>query len=241
MRVQLFDSLIMFLAVFCGIGSLALFARFPLGGLGMVRLDWPDAGLLCWDALLCLAFFLQHSGMVRQGFRSRISAVVPPRYHRAIYSIASGLVLAGLVVLWQPCGQHLLILHGALRWTASVFALAAVSLFAWGAFALRDLDLFGLSPIRAHRRGVREAATPFIVRGPYRWVRHPWYFGAIVLFWSSADLTTDRLLFNVLWTGWILVGTRLEESDLAREFGASYEEYRRRVPMLIPWRPPTAV
>jgi protein-S-isoprenylcysteine O-methyltransferase Ste14 len=48
----------------------------------------------------------------------------------------------------------------------------------------------------------------------------------------------DRLLFNVLWTVWMVAGTRWEEKDLAGEFGDDYRSYQRTVPMLLPWRGP---
>ncbi len=232
---------IMFLSVVSGAGSLALFVGFPLGSLRIVRPLWPEWGALCWDGFLCLAFFLQHSGMVRRGFGDRLSGIVPRRYHRAVYCIASGVALTGLVVLWQPSGTHLLALRGPLRWAAHAGALLAISVFIWGALVLRDLDLFGLAPIKAHLGGTMETASPFVVRGPYRWVRHPWYSAAIVLFWSYPDLTADRLLFDALWTAWVCVGTWLEEKDLLDTFGDVYGEYRRRVPMLIPWRVPAAL
>jgi protein-S-isoprenylcysteine O-methyltransferase Ste14 len=38
-------------------------------------------------------------------------------------------------------------------------------------------------------------------------------------------------------TGYILAGLQLEERDLKAEFGAPYEEYRARVPMLVPFWP----
>lgn len=41
-------------------------------------------------------------------------------------------------------------------------------------------------------------------------------------------------LFNVLWTAWIIVGTRLEERDLVADFGPTYREFQASVPMLIP-------
>jgi hypothetical protein len=55
-----------------------------------------------------------------------------------------------------------------------------------------------------------------------------------MLFWSCVDFTSGRLLFNALWTDWVCLGTRLEQVDLASDFGEDYEKYRGRVPMLIP-------
>lgn len=74
----------------------------------------------------------------------------------------------------------------------------------------------------------------FVVRGLYRWVRHPLYLFMILMIWSCPDLTSDRLLFNGLWTVWIVIGSILEERDLVSEFGNAYREYQRKVPMLIP-------
>jgi protein-S-isoprenylcysteine O-methyltransferase Ste14 len=236
MAARLLDNLMMVLAIVCGVGSLALFIGFPVELQNAAQSGWPLSGVLCWDGFLSLAFFLQHSGMVRRRFRARISGVVPPRYHRALYSIVSGIVLASVVLLWQHSEAPLFVIKGPLFWGLRTLALLAIALFIWGAFTLQSLDMFGLAAIQAHLRGSAGPVTEFIVRGPYRWVRHPWYLSAIMLFWSCPDLTADRLLFNVLWTGWICIGARLEEADLLREFGNPYEEYRRQVPMLIPWR-----
>jgi hypothetical protein len=57
---------------------------------------------------------------------------------------------------------------------------------------------------------------------------------AVVLLWQEAD----RLLFNVLWTIWIVIGTVLEERDLTSDFGNDYREYQRNVPMLLPTKIP---
>jgi hypothetical protein len=55
---------------------------------------------------------------------------------------------------------------------------------------------------------------------------------------TYSDLAADRLLFNILWTIWIFLGSVLEERDLESEFGASYLEYQKQVPMLLPLRMP---
>ncbi len=50
----------------------------------------------------------------------------------------------------------------------------------------------------------------------------------------GSAVSIDRLLFNILWTVWIVVATLLEERDLVDDFGEGYLDYQRKVPMLFP-------
>jgi protein-S-isoprenylcysteine O-methyltransferase Ste14 len=231
---RLLAGSIMVAAVFLSAASIVLLAAFPLGC--FVRFGWPLWPALFWDAGLSFLFFLQHSGMVRPRFRAVLH--VPQHYQGAIYAIASGVALLAVVLLWQPTDVALLVLEGAPRWAAHVCAILALAFFVWGIVALRDFDPCGVAPIRAHLRGVRSRQLPLVIRGPYRWVRHPLYSAILVLFWSNPDVTADRLLFNILWTAWICLGVYLEEADLRDDFGETYAQYQRKVPALIPWRGP---
>lgn len=232
--IPLVDRMVMTFSVVLGGGSLLLFAL--LGSIQFVDLGFSDPMVLLWDAILSFAFFLQHSIMVRTSFRSRIAVLIHPRYHRAIYSIASGVVLATVVVLWQRSDMRLLTLEGLPLWIARGSSFLALLMFALSVRALGSFDAFGLHPIKAHIRGDEDQSASFTVRGPYRWVRHPLYSCVLILIWASPELTADRLLFNILWTAWVVVGTFLEEGDLLAEFGDVYRVYQRKVPMLIPWR-----
>jgi protein-S-isoprenylcysteine O-methyltransferase Ste14 len=146
-----------------------------------------------------------------------------------------------VVFLWQPSGTSLLRSSEPVRWVCRGCAVAALGFFVWGVRALRTFDPLGVAPIRAALRGTRYHPLPFVVSGPYRWVRHPLYFSVLVLIWTALDLTADRLLFNLLWTAWIVVGTWLEERNLVHEFGDVYRDYQRSVPMLLPWRGRTSL
>lgn len=232
-RKFLAGSLLVAAAV-SGTVSIGLFVLTPTGWIRAYEAEWPVGAKLCWDAFLLLLFFFQHSGMVRRTFRARVARFIPPWSYPAVYCIASSIFLATAVVFWQPTDRHLLVLEGKTLQIVNGIALSAVGLFFWGAIALRGFDPFGLSPIRAHLREKEEPRPAFAVNGPYRWVRHPLYFSILLLVWSSPDLTLDRLLANVLWTGWIYIATRWEERDLESDFGDSYRQYRKRVPMLIP-------
>jgi len=219
-----------------GGGSLVALAWFLwIGSVQVVDLELAPRTILIWDGVLSAVFFVQHSGMIRRGFRRRISRLVPSHLDGAVYSIVSGSVLAMVLTLWQRSPVEFVSLGAPWRWLARLAFVAAVVGFVTGVRALHGFDGFGLRPIRDRLRGRTRADAPLIVDGPYRWVRHPLYCCVIVMIWSCPDVTADRLLFNLLWTGWIVVGTVLEERDLEADFGERFREYRRRVPMLVPW------
>jgi protein-S-isoprenylcysteine O-methyltransferase Ste14 len=106
--------------------------------------------------------------------------------------------------------------------------------------SLAGFDAFGVRALRLRLRGERHEPAGLAIRGAYRYVRHPLYLFVLLLIWSAPQMSADRLLFNVLWTAWIVIGARLEERDLVGEFGDAYRDYQRRVPMLVPWRRPAA-
>ena len=234
------DYTMIALAVLLGGGSIVLFAW--AGRPTLLRMNLSPKAALWWNALLSLVFFVQHSVMVRRSVRARLAAFIPARYDGAFYAISSGVVLALVAALYQRVeAPPVFALHGVPRLIVIVVALLAVAFIAWAVHALRTFDPCGIRPIREHLRNgpaVSSAAKEFVVRGPFRWVRHPLYFAIIVLFWAAPEMTLSRLELAALWTAWMIVGALLEERDLKAEFGGTYREYCRRVPMLIPWRGP---
>lgn len=77
--------------------------------------------------------------------------------------------------------------------------------------------------------------------GPYRFVRHPFYLANAMIDAALAVMSGWWVLQAVLPCWWLAVYLpviRREERYLAAAFGSVYEEYRRRVPCLVPWRRP---
>ncbi len=159
---------------------------------------------------------------------------IAEEYAGAIYTIASGILLLSVILLWQTSTQTIITPPGLFRWLFRAVSFLSLFGFYWGVKALRFFDPFGLRPIINRLRGKNTMPMPITAAGPYHWVRHPLYLFMILMIWSCPDLTSDRLLFNFLWTAWIAVGSYLEEIDLIAEFGDAYREYQKRVPMLVP-------
>ena len=231
------DAAVILAAIVVGCGSIGLLAVGPGGA---VDLHLSKGGALALDAVLSLAFFVQHSVMVRRPVKVAMARYLPERYIGATYAITSGVVLGAVVLLWQRT-ETWGVATGALRWTGMALSLLAAAVLVWGFVSLRHHDPLGIRAIRAHRGGQPAPSASFQVRGPYRWVRHPLYLCVLVLFWSNREVSADRLLFNLLWTAWMVFATFLEERDLTAELGTAYLDYRRRVPMLLPWKGPAPV
>jgi protein-S-isoprenylcysteine O-methyltransferase Ste14 len=232
--------LLVALATLLGSASLLLFVAFLfLGSFHLFDLGLSPAAALAWDALLSSAFFLQHSGMVRRTFRERLEHLVPEPFHGLVFTAASSTVLVLCLALWQRVGEPIVQLDGAAGWSARALFLLAIAGLVWGVRALGSFDTFGVGSVLARVRGIRPPQPPFAIEGPYRLVRHPLYFFVLVLFWSCPVVTSDRILFNALWTVWVVLATVLEERDLVSHFGDAYVRYQHEVPMIFPWRIPT--
>jgi protein-S-isoprenylcysteine O-methyltransferase Ste14 len=174
--------------------------------------------------------------MVRKGFKEWITRRINPVYYSALFSIASGLALFMLLLLWQKSDYIILIPLDWLIWVSQAAFLFSIVGFIWGIRSLGSFDPYGLGSIRRALKGKTTRPSPFIIKGPYKYVRHPLYSFFILMIWSHPYLTLDRLLFNFCWTLWIIVGSYWEEKDLVSVFGEAYLDYRKRVPMLIPGR-----
>jgi len=219
--------------------SLLIFAVFLwMGNLNLLDFGWSESAALTFNAGLSLAFFLQHSIMVRRSFKQRLSKLFPDAYHGAVYSIASGIFLFMVIIFWQATAL-LWEAQGLTRLLMRLFFILPIAGFFWGVKSLVFFDPFGIQAVFERERHTKHRRAKFVVKGPYRWVRHPLYFFLLIMIWSCPDMSADRLLFNIMWSAWIVIGASLEERDLAREFGSAYRDYQKNVPMLIPfkWHP----
>jgi len=197
------------------------------------------------NTLLLAVFALQHSVMARPFFKRAWTRIVPEPAERSTYVLFSSLALILLFALWQPMGGVIWDFQDSLARNALHIAYA----FGWvlvlvSTFAIDHFDLFGLRQTWRYARGVEYEPPVFKQPILYRIVRHPLYVGWIFVMWSTPTMTIAHLFFAVATTLYILIAIQLEERDL-KNAHPEYEDYKRKVPMLIPalgrlFRKPTA-
>lgn len=127
------------------------------------------------------------------------------------------------------------LLPGAWGWVAGIpLAAAGAILWAW------CIVLF---------RRARGTPVPFnpprrlVAAGPYAWVRNPMLTGVFACLFALGFLLHSVSMVFV-WTPLFVIANAVElklveEPELERRLGASYREYKRRVPMFVP-KPPRA-
>jgi protein-S-isoprenylcysteine O-methyltransferase Ste14 len=78
-----------------------------------------------------------------------------------------------------------------------------------------------------------------VIKGPFSYVRHPLYATLMFTLPPFFLIWFDDYLYVLPWILIILLShciVACEEKDLIKEFGTAYQEYRRYVPALIPYK-----
>ena len=176
---------------------------------------------LIWAVTWAAAALWADPAQKRAGFR------VEARY-RVLW-------LVGAVLLFIPAHGY----EGRLRlWIPNLaeawicVALIAIGIaFAW--WARLHLGRLWSGTITA------KAGHHVVDTGPYELVRHPIYTGLLLAI--LATMVAKGTVWGIAGTAVLIIGivtkARLEESFLRGELGSAYDDYARRVPMLVPFAP----
>jgi protein-S-isoprenylcysteine O-methyltransferase Ste14 len=229
-------SYVVFLATFLhGIGFIGnVFVRRSIDAPGTGNL----ATGLAIDIALLLCFAIQHSVMARPTFKRWMIRFIPEPAERSTYVLASSLALITLFAFWRPLGGTVWsITEPVMVELAYGIYVAGWLLILVATFLINHFDLFGLRQVWLYLTSKPYRPLDFKAPGLYRVVRHPLYVGWIIVFWATPIMTAAHLLFAVVMVLYILVAIRFEERDLVAVLGDDYREYRRRVPMLVPFTP----
>jgi protein-S-isoprenylcysteine O-methyltransferase Ste14 len=196
----------------------------------------PVVEAISVDLALVLLFGATHSVMARPGFKETVTKIISPAAERSTFVLVASLVLSLLHWQWRPI--ETIVWECPPPLSTVVFAASMLGwLIVFGStFLIDHFDLFGLRQVWLNFKGVECTHRPFVVRGLYKYVRHPLMLGFLVAFWCAPTMTLGHLIFSVSMTVYILIGIYFEERDLSDALGESYKTYRSSTSMIIPWR-----
>jgi len=185
-------------------------------------------------SLYLLGFALLHSLLASHGVKSF--------FHRhsgrgfAFYRLFYNLFNLALLVLFF---WHFSAFDRELyRWPEPMVPLARIiqacgaGLILWVLFIAFDFGEFsGLKP----SRNLTPPPRAFRRTGPFRFCRHPMYFGTFILFLAFPNMSLLIAVFTVFILLYSLLGSIPEERKLTISFGPNYELYRRTTKRIIPF------
>jgi protein-S-isoprenylcysteine O-methyltransferase Ste14 len=180
------------------------------------------------DILLFSLFAVHHSLFARGWVKRALAYVLSDALIRPMYVWTASLLLIVACAAWVPIGGELYHHTGVAGALHTTVQLAGVWLTGAAAGLIDPLEL----------AGIRQPTPdePLQTGGPYRWVRHPIYLGWALMAFGAAQMTTDRFLFAVMTTAYLVIAIPWEERSLGHTFGERYRAYRQRVRWrLIPY------
>lgn len=186
------------------------------------------------DILLISLFGLVHSVMARPAFKRQWTKIIPKAAERATYVLQSSVLLAVIMLFWQPIPHVIWSADGIAEFAMLTVFVAGLVLIVISTIALDHLEFTGLRQAWLNLSDTTASAAQFRTPLPYRIVRHPLQLGILLTVFSAPEMTCGGLLFAGTMLAYILIGLQFEERALLRSFGDDYAAYRQRVPMLVP-------
>ncbi|WP_260294353.1 hypothetical protein [Sedimenticola hydrogenitrophicus] len=186
-----------------------------------------------------LLYGLVHSFTASLWLKQRVARRWPERMplYRLGFNLLAAITLApSLWLIYRWHGDFLWRWTGPGWWLSNGLALAAIGGFVWSLRYYDGAEFLGLRQWRERERRVEDQER-FYISPLHRFVRHPWYFLALVMVWTR-DMDGVFLLSSLMISGYFILGSRLEERKLLVYHGERYRRYRERVPALfpLPWR-----
>lgn len=181
------------------------------------------------DVVLFTIFALHHSILARPRLKDAVRARVDPALERSIYIWIASLLFVLVCAAWQFVPGVVYTITGPAAWLGYVVQIAGLIVTVRGSARLDVLDLAGVRPLLERDNHAARDHVPLETTGLYGFVRHPLYFGWLLVVFGAPHMTATRFVFAATSTLYLVLAIPLEERSLIQVFGSSYRDYQKQV------------
>jgi protein-S-isoprenylcysteine O-methyltransferase Ste14 len=147
-------------------------------------------------------------------------------------------VLIGTIMTFGSIAEYVFLRRGNFSWIALGIGIVCAVF----SFKLRWAAIAALGKFWSLHVEIRDNHE-FVQSGPFRFLRHPVYFSMVLELAAFGLICSAWFMLLVVPFAFVpalILRLRLEEPALVEKFGDTYRDYQRRVPMLIPYKWPSA-
>jgi protein-S-isoprenylcysteine O-methyltransferase Ste14 len=147
-------------------------------------------------------------------------------------------MIVGTVMTFGSVAEYIFVRWGNFSWIALMAGIVCAII----SFKLRWAAIAALGKFWSLHVEMRDNHE-FVQSGPFRFLRHPTYFSMILELAAFGLICSAWYMLLIVPFAFIpalIMRLRLEEPALVKQFGDAYRDYQRRVPMVIPYKWPSA-
>lgn len=202
--------------------------------------------------LVCTALAAIHSLLASKPAKDLARRAFGSRYRNGLYRLAynaQSVVCLAWATQWflRLPDQEIYRVGSPWSWLFRVGQLSSLGVLLSGIRTIGVLDFAGVSQLRSFLVGFDPDPEPE-AQGPplgadgemvtdqvFRFSRHPNNLAALGVFLFFPRITVNRVTLVVVIGLYVFLGSLHEEHRLRVAYGAPFEQYRRKVPFLVPW------
>ena len=190
---------------------------------------------MTWLILSVILWGLVHSVMAALIFRAKLTnwlGAKTMRFYRLFFNIFSVITL--LPVLWLAKVFPASTLYSVPKPWLYLMLFGQVLAAIGEVVGLSQTDVWEFAGLRQIISPRVEGESRLVVKGLYKYMRHPLYTFGLLFVWLTPVMTANMLVLYISLTAYTIIGAHFEERKLLREFGEDYAVYKKNTPMLVP-------
>ena len=194
--------------------------------------------------IIVILFFLfasSHSLLAAFDVKKRLTEKIGTKiaFYRMFYNVSSLIIF--IAVYYLSPKPNLVIYDLQFPYDIIIFTIQVFGIIGliWSVVHINGKEFLGLSQIKRYFEGKYrlddlDEYHELVVKGPFKYSRHPIYFFTIILLGFRSTMDLFYLVFFLCMLAYFYIGSMYEEKSLAKRFGNKYLDYKSKVPRLIP-------